>query len=530
MLRAEARADRALAATCRGRLRICPEVPLESAMLRIRIAHTVGDAARARGLFADLQKYRPIEELLALEQELTEPLGGDVPAGAKLGKRGLDTSEAANALINGRDAEAEALAMNIAFARYGDEDMINAFVILARIAERRGDDARARRMYARGFHAAPRGSLRPFLPSNDDEAAARRFPGLRLPRGECILARPDDGLLDERSTLSLAQDGDMYRRDLATKVRVERLGQFDRSSNSDICFGDGKTKKAYVELLDGDPREWQVTMVREDGTSSKARAHMVIPFQPFMFVAPDGSFYIPDRLGFNDFGLKWFRFTPGEKRGRPLQARFSSLVLLPLSGGDLVGTEEGEVIVMNGATGKVRRRYTNKDRPYNWPLAVSLDGQWLVTGEPSGGNLALLNLSTGERKETNVGSVRVVGAIPGGVVFRDKDGIWLVVRFSDGSVHEVNAIVGEQSFVRPPGEPWVRYSNKDRMEIVTSVDKRSFMAVDPEGYFEARGDRAAELREAASCSGWPIDLCADALERERVREGFPKGDLSYRDP
>jgi hypothetical protein len=46
-----------------------------------------------------------------------------------------------------------------------------------------------------------------------------------------------------------------------------------------------------------------------------------------------------------------------------------------------------------------------------------------------------------------------------------------------------------------------------------------------------RGERPDLLRRAASCGvGYPLDLCAGALEREGVLERFEEDDLSYREP
>jgi hypothetical protein len=302
---------------------------------------------------------------------------------------------------------------------------------------------------------------------------------------------------------------------VSARIPVERF----RRANEIVCFGEGKTRRVHIALSSSD--DSNVRALLQDGSWSKVRTTLPRIDEAFTFIASDGSTYLP-RSGKEDLEHEWFRFVPGHKALDRVSMPRRAFLPIPLPRGGLAGAErDGSVVVIDGATGKVQRRYANAVRPGVVEVAATPDGEWLVARDSSSGFVAL-NLRSDERKAIERPSKPILGTFAGGALAADQEG-WAVLHLPEGRVEVTGVINKDRHDVMGSGGAVLR--------VRKSFDGSAFIATDPEGYFEVRGERSDLLRRAASCGvGYPLDLCAGALEREGVLERFEEDDLSYREP
>ena len=289
------------------------------------------------------------------------PPWGDDTSGIE---RAKDNSEAygaaARAFQAGKTVEAARGALASALA--GENLRTEGLLIAARAAEAAGEDPRAKRMFARAYHAAcssgihadaaSQCGLRPRMPRSDLFAYAAAIPGFRPWKPSCVLVTnvaggealsPDGGV----AVFATHPHPGVEFRLIPSRVL---LGARGLNTSDFVCVGDaartvmwfGTNGRLEVGAPGARPRTIDVPKdLRSDATG---------------LVAADGTIFIPH---FPDvsWGGDWYRAAPGDTRLRRIPLPTQEVPPVLLSDGSLLGYEGKANDPMplarfDGATGK----------------------------------------------------------------------------------------------------------------------------------------------------------------------------------
>jgi hypothetical protein len=525
----------------------CPGEVSELLALARQAAFALGDPSAAppraaAGASAQLQRFGP---------------DGPVEALPSAQERGSAYARAVGSWQAHRGADAARLAFAVGAG--GGPLAAEAFILAARGAEQEGDGARARRMWARAYHAACREApCAPRAPREGVVAAAVLL-GRYIPwnaQDRCTFTLKRGPLVLGGTWLATASGEGIELRDMASRVLFERLEP--PAGASFVCFsGDGQWRAA-VSAAQGQGAA-TLHVARKDGAWSSTPLPAEFSGESLFHVGDDGRVVIPQRrvnaareetvcatYAPGDAAARVERWSPPldgltgslgpggtylsrffERRGAKARVGVARYHFAQAEGrvlfeakqeaepgpaderGQVLALRDGELLWLDGASGK------QLGGPRVAPFAAEATLGKVGTVPPStvvwadvDARVLSLDIATGARAE-----VAVVSRLP-----RDSTAALATIAqlfrplglLMEGITWSAR-VDGAEIVLGGPGRPELR--------LTLTADRAGAMVIDQRGRFELLGSVSAAFRAAASCGPaaaidgpWPLDVCAAALE------------------
>jgi hypothetical protein len=456
-----------------------------------------------------------------------------------------------------RDDEAAKGAIGVGAS--GGPLAVEGFVLAARVAERKGDAPRARRMWARAYHAACRDA--PCAPRAPREGVSTTVASLGRyipwnPQERCTYTLRRAPLVIAGTWLATGSGEAIELRETSSHVLLERL--VPPGGAAFLCFsGDGQWR-AGVSPADG-KRPATLQLARKGGAWASIPLPAEISGESLFHVGNDGRAVIPQRrVNAVREETVYATFAPGDAAARierwspPLDGLAGSLgpggtflgrffegkgakarlgiaqYHLARAGGHVLfdakreaepgPTDErgralvlrdGDLLWIDGQSGK--QLGDPKEAPFAAESTfgrVGIVPPSTVVWVDADSRLHTLDVATGARSELatvwrpprdSAAALATLRQVFRSLGLTDEGGAWSA------------AMEGTEIALVGPGKPALR--------VVLTADRAGAMVVDPRGRFELLGKVPAAFRAAASCGPmtasdgpWPLDVCAAALE------------------
>jgi hypothetical protein len=236
-----------------------------------------------------------------------------------------DYHAAARAFLDGRLDEAKK--GGLAVARTKGRLAVEARILVARLAEARHDEARARRWFARALHGIgtrEQAALKPEAPRSDLFAWTASIPGFHAWKPSCMDRAQDDSrpvaFTPDRSVALFGTPDGVALRTVPGRVLLDERAL---TGGAFVCFNDAA--RATVTYEGG----LEIKLAQLTGAAQTIKVADPLSLDVFGFVGADGSAFLPKYLD-NDKTAEWYRAAPGDKVARKLSLPVVRGAVVPL--------------------------------------------------------------------------------------------------------------------------------------------------------------------------------------------------------